>query len=106
MSHLSKSDPPGQRREGIGLGLSITRRLVALHGGSITLDSFPEHGSTFHVYIPLPGLDYASAREVDPEGAQPILLWLSSNREAGPAVQEHLSEERSQPVLAGEHRRY
>ena len=32
----------------------------------------------------LPGLDYASAREVDPEGAQPVLLWLSSNRDAGP----------------------
>jgi signal transduction histidine kinase/DNA-binding LacI/PurR family transcriptional regulator/AraC-like DNA-binding protein len=82
-----KVDPPGQRREGIGLGLSITRRLVALHGGSITLDSLPEHGSTFHVYIPLPGLDYASSKEVNPEGAQPILLWLSSNKEIAPAVQ-------------------
>ncbi len=81
-----KADPPGHRREGIGLGLSITRRLVALHGGSITLDSLPEHGSTFHVYIPLPGLDYASAKEVNPEGAQPILLWLSSNKEAAQAI--------------------
>jgi len=82
-----KVDVPGHRREGIGLGLSITRRLVALHGGSITLDSLPDQGSTFHVYIPLPGLDYASAKEVNPEGAQPILLWLSSNQEAVPAVQ-------------------
>ncbi len=53
-----KAEQPGPRREGIGLGLNITRRLVALHGGSITLDSLPEHGSTFHVYIPLPGLNY------------------------------------------------
>lgn len=80
-------DTPGHCREGIGLGLSITRRLVALHGGSITLESMPEQGSTFHVYIPLPGLDYTSAAEVDPEGAQPILLWLSSNQEPVPAVQ-------------------
>jgi len=82
-----KADPPGHRREGIGLGLSITRRLVALHGGSITLDSLPEQGSTFHVYIPLPGLDYASAKEVNAEGVQPILLWLSGNKEITPAVQ-------------------
>ncbi|TRZ52943.1 helix-turn-helix domain-containing protein [bacterium] len=81
-----KVDPPGHRREGIGLGLSITRRLVELHGGSITLDSLPGLGSTFHVYIPLPGLDYASAREVNPEGAQPILLWLSSNKELAPSL--------------------
>ena len=75
-----KAGLPGQRRSGIGLGLSITRRLVALHGGSITLDSVPDVGSTFHVYIPLPGLNNASAKEVNPEGAQSILLWLSSNK--------------------------
>jgi signal transduction histidine kinase/DNA-binding LacI/PurR family transcriptional regulator/AraC-like DNA-binding protein len=81
-----KVDPPGHRREGIGLGLNITRRLVALHGGSITLDSLPGQGSTFHVYIPLPGLDYASAQKVDLDGAQPILLWLSSEKETNAAV--------------------
>jgi signal transduction histidine kinase/ABC-type sugar transport system substrate-binding protein/AraC-like DNA-binding protein len=43
-----------RQREGIGLGLSITRRLVALHRGRMTLESQPEHGSTFHIYLPLP----------------------------------------------------
>ena len=98
-----KADAPGHRQEGIGLGLSITRRLVALHGGSITLDSLPEQGSTFHVYIPLPGLDYASAKEVNPEGAQPILLWLSSNKEIVPAVQYICQKNGSQTVLAGKY---
>ncbi len=42
------------RREGIGLGLSITRRLISLHNGSLTLDSQPGQGSTFHFYLPLP----------------------------------------------------
>ncbi len=76
-----------QRRSGIGLGLSITRRLVALHGGEITLDSRPDRGSTFNVYIPLPGLNFASAANVNPEGDQSILLWLSSKTIPAPSIQ-------------------
>lgn len=45
-----------RRREGIGLGLSITRRIIALHGGSMTVDSQAGRGSTFHIYLPLPSL--------------------------------------------------
>ncbi len=81
-----KAEPPGRRLEGIGLGLSITRRLVALHGGTITLDSLPNHGSTFHVYLPLPGLDYSSAKEINVQGTEPVLLWLSSKKELAPAI--------------------
>ena len=44
------------RPEGIGLGLTITRQLVALHGGSLALESQPGQGSVFHVYLPLPNL--------------------------------------------------
>jgi len=80
--------PPGQRREGIGLGLSITRRLVALHGGSITLDSLLDHGSTFHVYLPLPGIGQTSAQPLEAAGAQPILLWLSSRATPAPMIRE------------------
>ena len=45
-----------RRREAIGLGLSITRHLVALHGGFMSLESRSERGSVFHVYLPLPTL--------------------------------------------------
>jgi signal transduction histidine kinase/DNA-binding LacI/PurR family transcriptional regulator/AraC-like DNA-binding protein len=96
-----KVDPPGQRRSGIGLGLSITRRLVALHGGEITLDSLPDHGSTFHVYIPLPGLNFASAAQINPEGAQPVLLWLSSNKTPAPAIQNISEKNGSLPCWLG-----
>ena len=83
-----KADRPGKRTEGIGLGLSITRRLVTLHGGSITLESQPNRGSTFHVYLPLPGLDRALARPAAGAGGKQTLLWISANKAPPPVVSE------------------
>ena len=41
-----------QKSEGTGLGLALTRRFVELHGGRLSLQSEPGHGSTFTFNLP------------------------------------------------------
>jgi signal transduction histidine kinase len=46
-------DPTTRKRTGAGLGLSITKQLVTLMGGEITLASEVGRGSAFTVVLPL-----------------------------------------------------
>ena len=65
--------------EGFGLGLSITRKLVQLMHGTLTLESEEGEGSRFKVCVPLPlaGNQFMTAdmptKEADPEEALPTL---------------------------------
>lgn len=43
------------RAHGIGLGLSITRRLIEDHGGSIRAEGLPGRGATFILRLPVEG---------------------------------------------------
>jgi len=72
-----RSEQLQRHRKGIGLGLSITRRLVALHGGFMSLESKLGMGSNFHVYLPLPGLTGPSMPTLPDSAAEPTLLLIS-----------------------------
>ena len=78
--------------QGTGLGMAITKNIVDLMGGQITVDSEPGKGSRFEVTLSLP-IDHGAACQVDAAG---ILLLtrdalLADNvkamvRESGPDV--------------------
>ena len=66
----------GRSHEGSGIGLSLVRELVNLHGGNIEVESEVGQGSTFRVRIPfgtahLPSAQVAqeNGRQTDPSGA-------------------------------------
>ncbi|WP_083749077.1 sensor histidine kinase KdpD [Pelomonas sp. KK5] len=45
--------PLQKRLRGTGLGLSLSKQLAVLLGGSVTLDSVPDKGSVFSVRVPI-----------------------------------------------------
>jgi PAS domain S-box-containing protein len=52
--HLSHIFDPyfKTRQEGTGLGLATTYSIIKRHDGHITVESQPEVGTTFHIYLP------------------------------------------------------
>ena len=66
-------DSRTDRTEGSGLGMAISKRLVELLGGSITVRSRPGVGTRFQVELPMP---FSSVHPAEPEvpGASVLLV--------------------------------
>jgi signal transduction histidine kinase/DNA-binding response OmpR family regulator len=82
--------------EGTGIGLALVRELVAMHGGTIRVDSVVEQGTTFTVSIPtgtahLPQDRLGARRTLSSTAAGPMpyvqeaLRWLPSPPDPGQA---------------------
>lgn len=59
------SDGQGSKHRGAGLGLSITKELVELHGGSVSLESIAGSGTTVTVRFPINGISAMSGPNHD-----------------------------------------
>ena len=61
------------RRDGTGLGLSVVHSIVQGHEGAIVVDSAPERGSSFHLFLP------AVKEELDRPGAGQHLMLVDDH---------------------------
>lgn len=75
--------PGAQRREGVGLGLSIAREIVERLGGSINLVSRKGEGSKFTVVIPM-----EMANENDDKTETTIDIEIDETAEAGAGISQ------------------
>lgn len=87
----------GQSYGGLGVGLSVVRRLVELHGGSVSATSDGKTGSVFVVDLPLevsrPDLDSGGATRVPGEMPTKRILIIDDNTDAGETLALLLTSE-------------
>jgi signal transduction histidine kinase len=87
-----------RRYQGTGLGLALVRRMMSLHGGSVTVTSRRGHGATFQCLFP-----DARAKKVHPGSEAPFDFAPAQVAEAAhPAAGESRDASRGSTVLVVE----
>ena len=83
-----ESDASG-KPEGTGLGLTLSQRLVELHGGDISVASEVDVGSTFTVSLPLQISGFELMPTVE-SGTGPLVLIVEDDAKAADLIAGHL----------------
>ncbi|MBI3005796.1 MAG: PAS domain S-box protein [Ignavibacteriales bacterium] len=83
--------------KGTGLGLAVVYGVIGAHGGHIEVESTPEAGTTFHVYLPIPSAEFDATREkqkevADVPGGTETLLVVEDEDVLRELVKETLEE--------------
>ena len=87
------------QQKGSGLGLSISRQLLRLHGGDINVKSRSGEGTTFTFSVPLLGvqslpLEAQALRATPGHGSEGVVLVVGANLAAGRLLYRYLEHRR------------
>jgi CheY-like chemotaxis protein len=90
--------------EGTGLGLALSRSLIEVMGGTLTVDSRPGEGTTFTITLPAaPAPEEVAlmpaAPEAEPPGSAARVLYVEDNTANFRLVQELLTSRRPVEIL-------
>ncbi|MEJ2182310.1 MAG: PAS domain S-box protein [Nitrospirota bacterium] len=88
--------------KGTGLGLSMVYGIVKKHGGYVTVESKPEAGSTFEVYLPLGGRATRTDSPALPAEGKETVLVAEDDRSVRHLISQVLERYGYRPLTAAD----